>query len=255
MYPALGELMVWRWLHHKGAQHLFFMHGIIALVFMMIQLSILFSGPYSVTISDSNNCIAYDTTFINQPTQLTLSIGNDTAFCAGDSVLYMPSAGGGTPLYIYDWSNGSTVQNQFLTSSGTYILTVTDGNLCTTTDTVNVIASTSCVYPGDADYNGITDNDDLLPIGLAYDSIGPLRSNANIVWIGQYANDWSDTTLLNINRKHADCNGDGIVNANDTLAIVQNWGLTHQKNNEQKIARAGFAYAQCSHAFRPFCDG
>ena len=31
--------------------------------------------------------------------------------------------------------------------------------------------------------------------------------------------------------KYADCNGDGVVNANDTTAIVANYGLTHAKTN------------------------
>jgi hypothetical protein len=95
-----------------------------------------------------------------------------------------------------------------------------------------------CVFPGDANYDGLVDNNDLLAIGLAYDSIGPVRANQSLVWAPNYADDWSDTTTWNINRKHADCNGNGVVNANDTVAIMQNWGSTHSKTNERKAYRA-----------------
>ena len=98
----------------------------------------------------------------------------------------------------------------------------------------NVVAPDSTVWPGDADANHIVDNNDLLPIGLAYDSIGPVRAVQGIVWQGDVATDWNDTLPAyspSVNFKNADCNGDGIINADDTLAIVTNFGDTHAKTN------------------------
>jgi hypothetical protein len=101
-------------------------------------------------------------------------------------------------------------------------------------DTMNVFVS-SCVsdsvWPGDANANHLVDNNDLLPIGLAYDSTGSARTGASIVWVAQASRDWSGAFSGGINYKHADCNGDGIINANDTVAILQNFGLTHSKND------------------------
>jgi hypothetical protein len=97
-----------------------------------------------------------------------------------------------------------------------------------------VVAPDSTVWPGDADANHIVDNNDLLPIGLAYDSIGPVRAVQGIVWQGDVATDWNDTLPAyspSVNFKNADCNGDGIINADDTLAIVTNFGDTHAKTN------------------------
>jgi hypothetical protein len=95
--------------------------------------------------------------------------------------------------------------------------------------------STDTVWPGDADANHLVDNNDLLPIGLGYDSTGPLRTVAqqSILWQADSATLWSNyfttySPLVNFN--NADCNGDGVINSDDTLAIVTNFGLTHAKS-------------------------
>ncbi len=95
-----------------------------------------------------------------------------------------------------------------------------------------VFTPDSLVWPGDADANRLVDNNDLLPIGLAYDSTGPARTVQSIVWQGDAATDWSNNLpgySTTVNYKHADCNGDGTVNASDTSAILQNFSLTHSK--------------------------
>ncbi len=103
----------------------------------------------------------------------------------------------------------------------------------------NPIAPDS-VWPGDADQNGIADNNDLLPIGVAYGLGGPVRTNASIVWQAEACQDWGLQLLSGTNAKHVDCNGNGTINADDTLAIVQNFGLTHAKKEDMPIAwRAG----------------
>ncbi len=92
----------------------------------------------------------------------------------------------------------------------------------------------SVVWPGDANANHIVDNNDLLPIGLGYDSSGHARTVQSIVWQREVAVNWKDSFTVyapTVNFKHADCNGDGIIDANDTLAILQNFSLTHAKTN------------------------
>ena len=112
--------------------------------------------------------------------------------------------------------------------------------LCTDTsatcDTTVVImhvysACYQCVWPGDADYNGIVNNADLLPIGIGYGTTGPVRPNATINWTGQPAPYWPDSLLDNSNYKFIDCNGDGIINADDTVAIVLNYSSTHSRGS------------------------
>lgn len=98
------------------------------------------------------------------------------------------------------------------------------------------------VWPGDADNNGIVDLTDIFPVGLSYDSSGPLRTARNIVWTGDSALNWGQTFAgytAHVDFKHADCNGDGHINASDTDAIVTNYSLVHAKTNGQIESRAG----------------
>jgi hypothetical protein len=85
----------------------------------------------------------------------------------------------------------------------------------------------SDVWPGDANYDLTANNVDVLNIGLAYGDTGAVRSGASLNWIAQPANDWQNYFQSAVNHKHADCNGDGVVDNNDTAAIYLNYGLTH----------------------------
>ncbi len=85
------------------------------------------------------------------------------------------------------------------------------------------------VWPGDANDDRIVNNQDLLSIGIAYNDTGALRPNASLNWIGQPATPWAGGILGSSNSAHADCNGDGIVVASDTLAITTNYSQTHNK--------------------------
>jgi len=80
------------------------------------------------------------------------------------------------------------------------------------------------VWPGDADADLTCDIADVLPIGLAYGSTGPVRAGASNSWVAQAGTAWGNTFL---DYMHADCNGDGTINANDTDAISLNLGQTH----------------------------
>lgn len=84
------------------------------------------------------------------------------------------------------------------------------------------------VYPGDANYDGVCDNADLLPIGYMYGQTGPLRVGASLAWVGQYADPWASTLPNGQNAKHSDCDGSGLVDYDDVAAIYQNFALTHQ---------------------------
>ncbi|MFN8394280.1 MAG: C25 family cysteine peptidase [Bacteroidia bacterium] len=87
------------------------------------------------------------------------------------------------------------------------------------------------VWPGDANDDLVANAQDLLNIGLAYGDTGAVRPNASLQWMGQTAGLWDSTFSNGTNHVHADCNGDGIVNAADTTAIQLNYGLTHAKTH------------------------
>jgi len=93
-----------------------------------------------------------------------------------------------------------------------------------------VIYVNSCgqdVWPGDANSDLQVDMYDLLPIGLAYNNTGPVRPGASLLWNAQPCIDWSGSFVSGVNHKHADCNGDGIVDLADTAGVVTNYGLNH----------------------------
>ncbi|MFM2226615.1 MAG: hypothetical protein RJA07_2817, partial [Bacteroidota bacterium] len=110
----------------------------------------------------------------------------------------------------------------------TITIMVTDANGCTASSTDTIKLSTDCVWPGDANSDLVADNLDIFPIGLLNGTTGPVRNNASLVWIDQPATPFGTSASgFTIDAKHADCNGDGIIDGNDTTAILQNYGLTH----------------------------
>lgn len=98
------------------------------------------AGTYSVIITDANGCTTTVTKVINQPAApLTSSHTNNTILCFGDaSGVIDYTINGGTQAYSFLWSNGSTNEDLQQLTSGTYIVTVTDGNGCILQDTVPI---------------------------------------------------------------------------------------------------------------------
>ncbi len=95
------------------------------------------------------------------------------------------------------------------------------------------IPATDSVYPGDANYDGLCDNSDLLPIGYFFGETGPVRAGASLAWVGQHADPWAITFPNTRNAKHVDCDGDGTIAYPDVDAIYQNYGLTHTIQKQQ----------------------
>ncbi len=85
----------------------------------------------------------------------------------------------------------------------------------------------SLVWPGDCNYDGIANNYDLLSVGLYTSQTGPFRSQVSTAWQGWPATDWSSTQYNGFNKKHADCDGDGVISKPDVNVISQNYGQSH----------------------------
>ncbi len=83
----------------------------------------------------------------------------------------------------------------------------------------------TAVLPGDANNDSVANAWDLLPIGVAYGQTGPLRPNASLTWTPQLAPDWGQSLPSGIDLKHADSDGNGVINADDTLAIGLNYNF------------------------------
>ena len=92
---------------------------------------------------------------------------------------------------------------------------------------VHKMLGTNTVWPGDADHNNIADNYDLLPIGIFFGQTGTPRATISNTWQAYNATDWGTSEPDGADIKHADCNGDGVIDNNDTLSVNLNFSLTH----------------------------
>jgi hypothetical protein len=104
---------------------------------------------------------------------------------------------------------------------------------------LSVEVDSSCyppVHPGDANFDQIANNIDLLALGLNYGRQGHARLNASSQWQPQAALNWWDTLANGADIKHSDCNGDGVIDSFDVAPILMNYGSTHTFS---KTAAAG----------------
>ena len=90
------------------------------------------AGTYDITINDANNCIVASSVLISEPAQIQIQLNVDYTLGSITAV-----ATNGQGPYTYSWntgSTGSTISN--LTDGTTYIVTATDFNGCSETDSV-----------------------------------------------------------------------------------------------------------------------
>ncbi len=89
------------------------------------------------------------------------------------------------------------------------------------------------VWPGDANADRIANHIDLIHIGVAFGFKGAKRSapagaaNAMVDWAAKTADDWALSFPNGLNFKHADCNGDGVIDQTDIDILRKNYGYTH----------------------------
>lgn len=118
------------------------------------SITVTSSGSYAVTVTLGGACpgTLTDTiavTFSPMSPAVNITPSGPTSFCAGGSVTL--DAGTNTGWISYAWSNGATTQSIIVSSSGSYTVTVTDANGCTSTDTEVVTVfplPTGGIFPG-----------------------------------------------------------------------------------------------------------
>lgn len=96
------------------------------------------AGSYIVTITDDNNCQTLQSVNISQPSALQSVIlsSQDVSCNGGSDGTATAVAQGGTSPYTYAWSNASTGAMAMGLSQGSYDVTVTDDNGCTSISSV-----------------------------------------------------------------------------------------------------------------------
>ena len=106
------------------------------------------AGTYTVTIKDANLCETTQTFTIVQPTALvaTAASQTDVSCNGGSNGAATVAVTGGTAPYTYSWSptGGATATATGL-MAGTYTVTVTDANGCTTTQSFTIVQPSATI--------------------------------------------------------------------------------------------------------------
>ncbi|WP_183822314.1 T9SS type A sorting domain-containing protein, partial [Algibacter amylolyticus] len=103
------------------------------------------AATYNVTVTDANGCTSDTSVTIVEPTALTASIASQTNMdCnGGANGAATVTEIGGTAPYTYVWSNSATTATITGVVAGTYNVTVTDANGCTSDTSVTITEPTA----------------------------------------------------------------------------------------------------------------
>ncbi len=105
------------------------------------QVAGLVGGTYTVTVTDSQGCTSVCSTTINSIGGPTCVATSTPSNCYNNDGTATAAANGGSGLYSYLWSTGSTLMTIDNLAPGNYTVTVTDGKGCQVVCNVNVIQS------------------------------------------------------------------------------------------------------------------
>jgi gliding motility-associated-like protein len=109
----------------------------------------LVAGPYTVTVTDASGCTKRQNIIVGQPPAITPVVSATATKCANSTDGSVSvTATGGTGILGYKWSaptNPTTLQVQNI-AGGTYSVTITDANLCTTT-AIAIVSSPAAIVP------------------------------------------------------------------------------------------------------------
>jgi len=198
------------------------------------------AGNYLVMVTDTNGCSVTEYVVVLEHPVQELTITDSSYMVMNDVGIgwcFIASVG----FDSYLWNTGSATQvicTVFTPDNsqqwGDILLMAMDSNGCyyETSIPAPVPIWGEDVWPGDVDFDGIANNVDLIYLGYAYGFTDSERPMATLDWEAQPSPDWNwDFFYLpqTVNFKHADTDGNGTVNFADTIAISQNYSLTHGK--------------------------
>lgn len=180
------------------------------------------AGQYTVTVTDVNGCSNYGPVTITEPTAIVVVSNTTNETCAGaaDGSATV-SASGGTPGYTYLWSDGQTTATANNLTAGSYSVTVTDANDCTSTATMMV----------GADNPNITISNTVTPVSCFGGSDGSIIINVT-TGNGPFTYLWSNgetgttITTLTAGDYTVTVAGDAGCTAESTISVSEPTELT-----------------------------
>ncbi len=117
------------------------------------DISGLQSGYFSVTVTDSNNCVISDSAFVDGPEQPIVTdtltvIGDTNGFCTG--TLVAAATGGNGGPFSYAWNDPDSQQDSVANGlcAGEYSLSITDNQNCQVVTVFTVPGITTSIEEG-----------------------------------------------------------------------------------------------------------
>ncbi|GIV33432.1 MAG: hypothetical protein KatS3mg031_0967 [Chitinophagales bacterium] len=154
----------------------------------------------------------------------------------GMSVTFQDRSTGNAVIFQWNFGDGTTGSGRNVTHTYTVRrkytvrLSISNPNNPQCSDFRDTTICVGCVFPGDANNDGIVNNKDVLYVGLAFGAIGPVRADTSGTPDFTPSPPWVSVLGLanhpgGINYNHSDCDGNGIVNRHDVRIIDKNYGL------------------------------
>lgn len=186
-----------------------------------ITASQLATGEYTVVATDANGCEVSDDIFIAEPEALTIAAEILPGACSETpNAAINTTAAGGNGNYQFAWSNGMNGQNIEALATGSYALTVTDGQGCSSVnayevdnlsvDFINLGQADSLVCQGDLVSYDFSDSD--------FDDFSWSSATAGVL-----SND-PDFTIFDADTYYLSASNDLGCQVQDTIVINQSAG-------------------------------
>jgi gliding motility-associated-like protein len=150
-------------------------------------ISNLAAGTYSITLTDANGCSASTSEDILNPQQIQLTLTTTPVTYGNIDATVTAIANGGTEPYSYVWNTVPSQSTETITGLdiGTFTVTVTDANGCSTLDSITTTYAENNIYvPNVFSPNGDGDNDkfDFYAINLASVEVAVYNRWGQRVW-------------------------------------------------------------------------
>ena len=111
------------------------------------SISNLTAGTYDLIVTDDNNCKYEESIIVNEPDLLEATYVPTHVACFGESNGEIDiTVTGGTSSYNYAWSNLTIDEDLLNILAGTYTLTVTDDNNCSTSVSATINEPSDIIY-------------------------------------------------------------------------------------------------------------
>jgi len=174
------------------------------------------AGTYTAQITDANSCLLFNSIIITQPASITilpsLTFPTCNGICDGSVVL---GTSGGTSPYNYTWTPGTSSTATLINAcAGNYTITISDGNNCPSTQTLNLPGAQNMTATASVTNNICFGN----CLGTA--SVIAITGSANPPFTYMWSTSQSGPTIGNL------CNGVYTYTATDNIGCFNSFTTT-----------------------------